>query len=176
MEGDIKEVFLNAGRFYVRIECAASKTGIRTLKRANHNWLTANPSFKAIPKGYIVHHLDQDGTNDDPSNLVIMYKLHHMAYHLKQKTITTDIPLAKEARVYMPTKYPHFCWDKNSRRFYVGFSERDESDAPKKVRLFRFEGEPMKTEEAAKACCRKVWEDAWGSENLPDRVLAEVSG
>jgi hypothetical protein len=85
------ETFLRDNRFYVRIENGESK--ISTMPRANHVWLKFNPSFKEIPKGYSIHHLDGDQTNDDPSNLALMQKYHHTAYHWKQKTIETKVEI-----------------------------------------------------------------------------------
>jgi hypothetical protein len=57
------------------------------MPRAHYNWLQANPFFKDIPKGYTIHHLDLDETNDDPTNLVLFYGKYHTAYHYKTKRL-----------------------------------------------------------------------------------------
>jgi len=62
-----------------------------TLPHANYIWIKGNPSFGGIPKGYVIHHLDHDQLNDDISNLVMMYKHHHVAYHLKQKVCEVPV-------------------------------------------------------------------------------------
>jgi hypothetical protein len=59
--------FFKPPRFYVKVSNGYSE---KTMPRANFVWLKANPSFESIPKGYVVHHLDFDPTNDDPSNFI----------------------------------------------------------------------------------------------------------
>ena len=57
---------------------------------ANYNWLMTNPGFEHVPKGYVVHHLDHNEQNDDPSNLALMAKNLHTAYHWKHKNDDTS--------------------------------------------------------------------------------------
>jgi hypothetical protein len=77
-----------------------------TMANANYIWLLYNPSFEEIPPGYLVHHLDHDPTNDDPSNLALMQRYHHIAYHMKQKKVETKIILKDlESPVYAPTVF-----------------------------------------------------------------------
>jgi len=71
---------LKKGRWYVRTIIDGEKV---VIPLANYNWLSTNPAFDGIPKGYVIHHLDHDEMNDDPSNLAVMGKHQHRAYHLK---------------------------------------------------------------------------------------------
>jgi hypothetical protein len=80
--GVVIETFFYKDRFYVRIQKPDETKFI--MPRANYVWLKNNPSFVSIPVGYVVHHLDHNKTNDDISNIVIMFKHHHTAYHAKQ--------------------------------------------------------------------------------------------
>ena len=60
--------------------------GKKVMARSIYNWLLGNLQFEDLPPGYCVHHLDLDKLNDDVSNLALMKKPHHMAYHSKQLT------------------------------------------------------------------------------------------
>lgn len=84
------------GRWYVTI----NKTLHGKTKIPNYIWvwMINNPAFEFIPKGYVIHHLDHDKTNDDPSNLVLMQKFHHVAHHFKQKKIMPEIKISPEWR------------------------------------------------------------------------------
>ncbi len=86
----IEYTIFKKNRFYVRLKPIGIEKGL-LYPRAIYVWLKYNPSFKGIPKGYVIHHLDLDPTNDDPSNLVLMHKFHHTAYHSKYKEIITDV-------------------------------------------------------------------------------------
>lgn len=52
---------------------------------AHYVWLLNNQQFKDIPPGYVIHHLDFDEENNDISNLALMKKQYHLAYHYKVK-------------------------------------------------------------------------------------------
>lgn len=58
-----------------------------------------------IPKGYVVHHKDEDTTNNDPDNLQLMTKKEHDRLHkLKQYKLNQEI--ANQIRVlYQTGKY-----------------------------------------------------------------------
>ncbi len=85
---EIISKFIRKGRMYAVTE----ENGRRlTMPLANCVWLNGNPSFKSIPKGYVIHHLDLDPLNDDISNLALMYKFHHIAYHWKHKNVEVPI-------------------------------------------------------------------------------------
>lgn len=70
MEDEILEITFRKDRFFVKVKLCNG--AIKTFPRYVYNWLKHNPSFKSIPKGYLIHHLDHEKTNDDPSNLVLM--------------------------------------------------------------------------------------------------------
>lgn len=76
-------------RWYVVLD--PSFNNVKTMKKAVYVWLKHNPSFMEIPKGYAIHHLDHDSLNDDPSNLALMEKHHHLAHHLKNKKTITPV-------------------------------------------------------------------------------------
>jgi len=80
MEEKLEKIF-RKGRWYIK------SSGKWAAPFANYVWLKGNPSFKEIPAGYVIHHLDNDPLNDDISNLVLMQKHHHAPYHWKHKTI-----------------------------------------------------------------------------------------
>ena len=85
---NIREKFFKRGRWYVKLESPFN--GFSIIPFANYVWLKGNPSFEQIPKGYVIHHLDSDEQNDDISNLVLMQKHHHTAYHFKQKPLNQN--------------------------------------------------------------------------------------
>jgi len=72
---------LQADRWYVVLKPAFNSK--KSMPQAHYNWLVGNPSFGDIPTGYIVHHLDGDKLNDDISNLAIIHRIYHTAYHFK---------------------------------------------------------------------------------------------
>ena len=39
--------------------------------------------FGPIPKGYAIHHIDGDKTNNNPSNLMLLTKSNHHSLHMK---------------------------------------------------------------------------------------------
>lgn len=40
-------------------------------------------AYGSIPKGFIVHHIDGDKTNNEPSNLMLLSKSNHHRLHMK---------------------------------------------------------------------------------------------
>ena len=78
----IGEKIFKKDRWYVRTVIDGKRA---TIPLANATWLESNPSFNGIPKGYVIHHLDHNQLNDDPSNLALVGKNLHRAYHLKYK-------------------------------------------------------------------------------------------
>lgn len=143
----IKETFIRRNRFFVRT------TDNGTLPRANYVWLKSNPSFKEIPRGYVVHHLDNDQTNDDPSNLVIMYKHHHVAYHLKQKTEEVRINIIADElpENYILKKPPSY--HKHCNTYYISIPNNG-----KNVKFWRdYNDNPITTEEQAKTFSEEIF-------------------
>jgi hypothetical protein len=149
-------------RFFVKVPSAETKTGSITIPRAHYIWLKHNPSFKKIPAGYVIHHLDRDETNDDPSNLVLMLKYHHTAYHVKYKIIEVPIHFERVRRTYEPTRIPYISFDKAAGLFYlVIYEPPNDPDNGEKHRIrkvFHYEGKKMFTKEEAEQTRDKLWE------------------
>lgn len=102
------------------------------MAQSHYTWLKYNPVFSEIPPNYVIHHLDGDKLNDDPSNLVIMLRYQHSAYHLKThfKIPETKIKLNKgldlpknEPSIYRrkDTKIKRYVlyWDVNGKRYSI---------------------------------------------------------
>jgi len=151
---EIIETFFRKDRFHVRVK---DNDGIKTMPRANFVWLQSNPSFVAIPKGYVIHHLDVDQTNDDPSNLVLMQKFHHAAYHWKQKTIITKVSVEGSAETYCPIKKPKVY--KNGGKFRVNFREMDDNGELKNTWVSRDENGMFLTQDQAQSYVSRIWKD-----------------
>lgn len=157
---ELVETKFKEDRFYVTVKYADGKQV--TMPRANISWLEGNPSFKSIPTGYVIHHLDYNKTNDDISNLVLMYKFHHVAHHWKQKKVVSkvdidDKKLPEDITQYSPIKKPYKYYHKPARRYYVGFSEKNEVGRSVQKKLWRRNGKPMFLEEDADKLCEELW-------------------
>lgn len=158
---EIIETKFKEGRFYITIKYPDGKQA--TMPRANMVWLEGNPSFKSIPKGYVIHHLDYDKSNDDISNLSLMYKFHHVAHHWKQKKIHSKIDLnekeiPEDLSMYSPTKRPYYNYHAPAKRYYVGFYEKNECGKSVEKRVWRFNGKPILTKDAAETLSNQIWE------------------
>lgn len=165
----VKEMFLRDDRFYVRFDNKNGKQN--TMPRANYVWLKHNPAFKEIPKGYVVHHLDLDKTNDDPSNLVIMQKFHHVAYHWKQKVLTPEISLDKDIGVvYFPTKMPTV--QPHGSRFYVQFMQKNEFGKSILTKVWSKDGKPFHLKKDAELCAVEIWNESLILD--PENTLAVI--
>lgn len=46
-----------------------------------------------LPKGYVVHHCDENRTNNHPTNLEVMTQREHRSHHAKQTALRSKIPL-----------------------------------------------------------------------------------
>jgi len=122
---------LQNGRWYMILEDQKRKKII--MPEAQYNWLLANPSFQEIPKGYIIHHLDHDGLNNDAINLVLMQKYYHIGYHCKSKKIDSEVELTDYDFVEIMPKIKYYrrkdtksgqerwvvYWDIKGKRFYL---------------------------------------------------------
>jgi len=75
--------FTKKGRFYVKFDRKYSVTNSSVMPRSHYIWLLHCPDFERLPKGYVLHHLDWDETNDDISNLALMLTGGHAAHHFK---------------------------------------------------------------------------------------------
>lgn len=159
---NVTEVIFKRGRFFVRVECEGRKA---TIPRAVHIWLQSNPAFSEIPKGYVVHHLDHDETNDDPSNLVIMQKHQHTAHHLKQIRINPELTLATARRVpYCPTTYPKVYQHK--KKFFIQFYQRNEYGKGQTVKVWSRDGKNFSAREEADNHAKEIWESAMESTQI----------
>ena len=81
---------------------------------ANYVWLLNNPQFEDIPPGYVIHHLDFDEQNNDVSNLALMKKSHHTAYHVKvsnaqnsDEMVKLRNPIGFGTNLTIPRIYPY---------------------------------------------------------------------
>ncbi len=82
---EIVDKQIKKGRWQVTLSDRNGRRG--KMAHYEYIWLKGNPSFRAIPPGYLIHHLDLDPLNDDVSNLALMFRHHHWAYHLKHKNV-----------------------------------------------------------------------------------------
>lgn len=60
----------------------------RSIVRAKLIYMAAHRIL--IPKGFEIHHVDEDRYNDDPNNLIMLTKADHLKLHNKQPT--TEVP------------------------------------------------------------------------------------
>ena len=169
---NIREKFFKRGRWYVKLESPFN--GFSIIPFANYVWLKGNPSFEQIPKGYVIHHLDSDEQNDDISNLVLMQKHHHTAYHFKQKTIEPELkvkfdPQSITERIFfVPRKEPHIKEYKPGK-FRIRFYENLDGEI-KRVSLYSWQGVTLETQEVAE----KVKNIIWSMKNgVADRLKTE---
>lgn len=79
---EVTRKFFNENRWFVVFRMPFN--GKKRMPLSNYVWLVENPQFGDLPPGYCIHHLDHDKMNNDISNLALMKKSHHMAYHTKQ--------------------------------------------------------------------------------------------
>lgn len=157
---EVRELVFKKDRFHVKID--GDGIGSKSLPRYIFNWLKHNPAFKEIPKGYVIHHLDHDKTNDDPTNLVLMQKYHHMAYHMKQKINEPKITFSIddiEVDPIKPNVKPRCYYHPPAKRFYVLCFVNDESGRSKRIKLWRNDGQPLWTQKDAEELIEKTWKD-----------------
>jgi len=151
-EFTVVERILKKERWYVRIQRG---TITRTIPNANYIWLLSNPSFKAIPFDYVVHHLDLDQLNDDPSNLVIMYKHHHVAHHIKMKRVI--VPILVDSLCGWPVYRP--CAIRSRDGWSIHYVVRDENGKHVKKRIYNRgkAGDWFKTKDEAEQFIPVKW-------------------
>lgn len=154
----IEKKYLRKNRLYVRLRKPDGHT--QSIPHANYQWLLGNPIFEEIPKGYVVHHLDGDSMNDDISNLVIMAKYHHMAHHLKHKTV--EIPILfpiKSERILtygIPIRKPRVYYQKDRNRWCIKARIR-EIEGIKQQAIYRLNGNFFHTKKEAENALEKLW-------------------
>ena len=154
--------FVKKGRFYVRLNC---HTRTETIPYANYIWLVGNPAFSGIPKEYIVHHLDNDPLNNDISNLSLMAKNHHRAYHLKHRNVDTpieeDFEIDNTSTIHnLPMTRPrvHYKKDRDSWHIYYRMRENGKGKA---YFLSNYKGRYFRTKEQAEEAIKKIWPVEW---------------
>ncbi len=111
-----------------------------------------------------------DETNDDPSNLAMMSKYLHTAYHIKHvihKKAILDLnghklPL-KNRIFFFPTRKPTVQPSCNKKRFNVVFRERGEDGlSGDPIKLSWYRGKKIITKEEAQTVANSIWAEVNG--------------
>jgi len=156
----IIETIIRKNRFYVKLDLGNGQH--KTLPRAHFIWLSSNPAFEEIPLGYVIHHLDGDQTNDDPSNLALMQKHHHAAHHWKQKALYPEVKIKQAVRCnryreeFYPIEEPKITWSNIKKRFCLNFAESMDGKRFF-VRKYSYRGRSFKTHEDAQWAKAQIW-------------------
>lgn len=138
-----------------------SYDGVKEIGKHRYIWLKHNPSFKEIPKGYVIHHLDHDKINNDPSNLVLMAKYHHMAYHAKNTHLDDTIEIEIDPAGYHPISKPWIGFRKSCNKFTLDFKEIIDGKTIRR-RPTKIYGKPLLTREDAETARDLIWrEQEW---------------
>jgi len=158
---DVLGQYYHKGRMMVRFK--QSFNGRRTILKSNYVWLKNNPSFADIPRGYVIHHLDHDKTNDDPTNLVLMAKSHHTAYHWKQQYEQVKVPFLADSalseHIFMPIKKPTIHFDKKGDCYCLYFREHTVDGSIRKY-VSIHKGQKLKTKAQAEKASQEIWDQA----------------
>lgn len=161
---NIQETVLKRGRFYVRVP--SSKHFVKSthlVLRALYVWLKGNPGFEEIPRGYVIHHLDYDPTNDDISNLVLMCRPHHSAHHLKQNRVNNHIVVVDETDLFVPKCKPKVYFDKSKQKYFVRIYQIvGSSTIGKPKSITSYLGRPIDTKEMGEMVADDIWEKYGG--------------
>ncbi len=158
-ENKILEKKLARGRWYVKLENKVNNRN--TVPNAWYVWLNGNPSFKEIPKGYAIHHLDHNELNDDISNLVLMNRHHHTAHHLKQKTIQPKLNLSYAAiknRDIIPSRKPTIWHINKNDQYSVCIHEKIDGGREMK-RITKRGNFKIKTKKDAEKIAADLWDE-----------------
>lgn len=151
---EIIETIFKVDRFYVKVKADDGRQ--RIFPRANFVWLQGNPSFVAIPAAYVIHHLDFDKTNDDISNLALMLKYHHVAYHWKRKTVVSPVIMIDKCHTsHIPNKLPSI-YQKSENCFCVYFREGERGHS-ETVNIYSDEKGSFRTRERAQEFIDRIW-------------------
>jgi len=133
----------------------------QSMPLSNYHWLIGNPVFPGIPAGYVIHHLDQDPMNDDISNLALMAKNHHRAYHLKYKNC--DIPIENDIEIDnnssligFPVKRPKAYYRKDINRWVIRYYMRTPTKT-KHYQINRYRDNQFFLQEHAEKAIDKIW-------------------
>ena len=149
----ITERFVRNNRWFVRLSLNGTT---KTLPLASYNWLKYNPSFLEIPKGYVIHHLDYDSLNDDPSNLALMGKYQHSAHHWKQKNVETIVKL--DEALGLPIQKPKIYYRKDRNVYYLHCKYRKDGKVfSKHVMNLDGTGKNFKTRKQAEQAIERIY-------------------
>ena len=147
--------FARKNRWYIRLDNGLSTI---TMPYANYVWLLNNPGFEETPIGYAVHHLDNDSFNDDVSNLALMYKHHHTAYHLKHiQAPKTKIELDTNGHG-VPLRKPTVIYRKCRGIWLIHYQKRQNGHTVNKA-IYNIDGpgKNFKTKEDAERAINYIW-------------------
>jgi len=158
----ITEKLFRKDRWFVKIDPDYMEA--KTMPLAQYNWLLGNPAFKEIPKEYVIHHLDGDAQNDDISNLVLMQKHHHAAYHWKQKTVNPKVTFDRRywhngrhtQFHFQPDREPAIRYDKKAKKHYLYFRETLGGESKRRY-VSVLNGRKLKTREDAEWAKAQIW-------------------
>jgi hypothetical protein len=157
MEGHrMREKVFKNNRWFAVLE--TSFNGRLTIPMAHYVWLKGNPSFIDIPKGYVIHHLDHDEVNDDITNLVLMQKHHHAAYHWKAKVLTPAIRLQHSKQdndLFVPLAEPVI--KKHEKYGYFLYFIENINGARKRRSIYRVQGKKFNSMEDAEQAKAHIW-------------------
>ena len=158
-EMKILKQFIHNRRMYVRISVNGSKS--KLMLRSAYMWLKHNPGFDRIPKRYVIHHLDGDPWNDDPSNLALMYRCYHSAYHAKNRTAPPNTPIEIDViDLGEPLSRPRATYYKSRGFWILRYSIRENGQkVAKSTYRLNMHTPHWKTKWAAEAAIEKIWPD-----------------
>jgi hypothetical protein len=154
---NIVKKMLSRGRWFVTLD--RDFYGEKRIPHAQYVWLTGNPSFLAVPKHYVVHHLDHDSMNDDISNLVLMDKHHHMAHHVKQRTVNSKVDFKYTVlgrRIFVPSRKPTVWHLKKGDQYSVCIHEKV-NDIRELTRMTKRGDFKIATKEDAEKVIDEMW-------------------
>lgn len=161
----VKEKFLKTERWHVKIYSKENRSSI--IPYGNYIWLKHNPSFKEIPKGYVIHHLDHDKQNDDISNLALMQRYHHTAHHFKNKIIETEVKftlkgiqsgIKMQRSIYAPRTEPRIS-EYRKGKYRLRFQE-NLNGTSQKTYIYSWDDRPITSIEMAQKIKDKIWSNS----------------
>jgi len=79
MTPDVREKLRNS-----RLDSGEGKTYAKTYGRHTHRIVAEQMLGRPLKKGEIVHHIDGNKRNNDPSNLMVMTQSEHCRLHFKK--------------------------------------------------------------------------------------------
>lgn len=158
----VTEKVFRKDRWWAKLDRAYN--GRKLMSYSIYIWLKSNPAFEGIPKGYVIHHLDGDKTNDDPSNLAIMQKYHHIAYHWKQKEVNNEVRIRIDykhvyPKQFYPAKEPLIRFDKKRKVYYLYFIEGAGASRTRR-HISQFDGVTFTKLEQAEKVKNIIWNGA----------------